>query len=106
MPRSLTEDTVSTVLLSNLIVSFEYSWFCLSNMIAWNFSRLTIILLLLNQFIIASDSDCKVFFNSVTVFVAAEKDLSSAKLYIDALETKKSKSFIGKLNRIGPAMEP
>ena len=36
----------------------------------------------------------------------ADKELSSLKLYIDALETKKNKSFIKKLNRIGPVMEP
>ena len=36
----------------------------------------------------------------------ADKELSSAKLYIDALETKKNKSFIENLNRIGPVMEP
>ena len=35
----------------------------------------------------------------------ADKELSSAKLYIDALETKKNKSFIEKLNRTGPVME-
>ena len=75
-------------------------------MIAWNFSGLTIILLFLNQFIITSDSDCEVFFNSVTVFAAIDKELSSAKLYIDALETKKNKPFIEKLNGISPVMEP
>ena len=75
-------------------------------MITWNFSGLTIILLFLNQFIITSDSDCKVFFNSVTDFAEADKELSSAELYIDALETKRNKSFIEKLNRIGPVMVP
>ena len=75
-------------------------------MIAWKFSGLTIILLFLNQFIITSGSGWKVIFNSVTVFAAADKELSSANLHIDALETKKNKSFIEKLNRIGPAMEP
>ena len=35
----------------------------------------------------------------------ADKGLSSAKLYIDALKTKKSKSFIEKLNGIGSVME-
>ena len=34
-------------------------------MIAWN-------LLFLNQFVITSDSDCKVFFSSPTVFVEAD----------------------------------
>ena len=65
-------------------------------MIAWNFSGLTIILSFLNQFIITSDSDYKVFFDSVTVFAASDKELSSAKLYYDALETKKNKSFMAK----------
>ena len=46
------------------------------------------------------------FFNSVTVFAAANKELSSAKLCIDALETEKNKSFIEKLKRVGPVMEP
>ena len=36
----------------------------------------------------------------------ADKELSSATLYFDAHETKKNKSFIEKLNRIGLAMEP
>ena len=45
-------------------------------------------------------------FNSVTLFAAADKELPSAKLCIDALETKKNKSFIEKLNRIGAAIEP
>ena len=49
---------------------------------------------------------CKVFFNSAAVFAIAHKELPSAKLYIDALETKKKKSFIEKLNRIHPIMEP
>ena len=53
---------------------------------------------------ITSELDCKVFFNSVTVFTAADKELPSAKLYIDAFETKKNKSFIKKLNRIGPLL--
>ena len=74
-------------------------------MIAWDFSGLTIILLFLNRFIITSDSDCKVFFNSVTGFAAADKELSLAKFCIDALETKKNKSFMEKLNRIGRVME-
>ena len=74
-------------------------------MIAWNFSGLPMILLFLNQFIITSNSDCKVFLNAVTVFAAADKELSSAKLYIDELETKKIKSFIEKLNTVGPVME-
>ena len=59
----------------------------------------------MNQFIIPPDSDCKLIF-TVTVFAAADKQLSSVKLYIDALETKKNKSFIEKLNRVGPVMEP
>ena len=75
------------------------------NMIAWNFYGFTIILLFLNQLIAISDSECKVFFNSVIVFAMADI-LLSAKLYIDALETKKNNSFIDKLNRIGPVMEP
>ena len=74
-------------------------------MISSTFSGLTIILLLLNQLITTSDSDCKVFFNSAAVLEMADKELSSAKLYIDALETKKNKSFIEKLNRTGPVME-
>ena len=74
-------------------------------MIASAFSGLTIILLLLNQLTTTSDSDCEVFSNSAAVFEMADKELSSAKLYIDAIETKKNKSFIGKLNRIGPVME-
>ena len=61
----------------------------------------TNILLFLNQLV-----DCQVFFNSATVFAMADKELSSLKLYIDELETKKNKSFIKKLNRIGPVMEP
>ena len=77
-----------------------------TNIFCWNFAHVSYFLLFLNQFIITSDSDCKVFFNSVTVFAAADKELSSAKLCIDALETKKNKSFIEKLNRIGPVMEP
>ena len=72
-------------------------------MIAWNFYGLTIILLFLNQLITTSDSKC--FFNSARVFAMADKGLSSAKLYIDALKTKKSKSFIEKLNGIGSVME-
>ena len=75
-------------------------------MITWNFSGLTIILLFLNQFIIISNSDWKVFFNSVTVFAAADEKLSSGKLYTDALETMKNKPLIKKLNRIGPVMKP
>ena len=46
------------------------------------------------------------FFNSAAVFAIAHKELPSAKLYIDALERKKKKSFIEKLNRIHPIMEP
>ena len=63
-------------------------------------------LLFLNQFIKTSDSDCKMLFNSVTVFAVVDKELSSTKLNIDALETKNSKSFIEKLNLIGSVMEP
>ena len=54
---------------------------------------------------ITSNSDCKAFFNSATVFAKADKELSSANLYNDTFETK-NKSFIEKLNRIGPIMEP
>ena len=46
------------------------------------------------------------FSNSAAVFAIAHKELPSAKLYIDALETKKKKSFIEKLNQIHPVMEP
>ena len=46
------------------------------------------------------------FLNSATDFAMADKELSLAKLYIDALETKKNKSSIEKLNRTGPVMEP
>ena len=60
----------------------------------------------MNQLIITFVSDYKVLFNSATVFAKADKELSSPRLYIDALETKKNKSFIEKLNRIGPVMEP
>ena len=74
-------------------------------MVAWNFSGLNIILLFLNQSITTSDSHGKVFFNSATVLAMTYKELPSAKLSIDALETKKSKSFIEKLNRVGPVME-
>ena len=49
-------------------------------MIAWNFSGLTIILLFLNQLIITSDLDCKVFFNSAIVFAEADKVLQSVYL--------------------------
>ena len=35
----------------------------------------------------------------------AHKELSSTKLYIDVLETKKNKLFVKKLNRIGPVMD-
>ena len=45
------------------------------------------------------------FFNSATVFAKAGKKLSPAKLYIDAIKTKKNKSFVEKLNKIGPVME-
>ena len=38
------------------------------------------------------------FFGAITVFAAVGKELSSAKLCIAALEGKKSKSFIKKLN--------
>ena len=69
------------------------------------FSGLAIILLFLNELITTSDSDFKVYLNSVTVFATAGKELLSVKLYIDVLETKKNKSFIEKLNRIGPFME-
>ena len=54
-------------------------------MIASTFSGLTIILLLLNQLTTTSDSDCEVFFNSAAVLEMADKELSSAKLYIDAI---------------------
>ena len=73
-------------------------------MIAWNFSGLTIILLFLNQLITTPNSDRKVVFNSLTFFAMADKGLSSLKLYIYALETKKNKSYIKKLNRIGPVL--
>ena len=62
-------------------------------------------LLFVNQ-LITSDSDCKAFFNFERVFAMADKELSSAMLYIDALKTKKNKSFIEKLNRIGPVKDP
>ena len=48
----------------------------------------------------------KVLFNSPLVFAMADKELSSLKLYTDTLETKKNKSFIEKLNKISPVMEP
>ena len=54
-------------------------------MIASTFSGLTIILLLLNQLTTTSESDCEVFFNSAAVHEMADKELSSAKLYIDAI---------------------
>ena len=75
-------------------------------MSAWIFSGLTIMLLFSKPFTIASDSDCKVFFNSATVFAMTDKELSLMKLYTDALETKKNEPFIEKLNRISPVMEP
>ena len=50
--------------------------------------------------------DCKVLLSSITAFAAPDKKLSSAKLYIDAPEAKKNKSFIKKLNRIGSVVEP
>ena len=46
------------------------------------------------------------FFNSAIVFAMADKELPSGKLYIHARETKKSKSFIEKLNKIDPVLEP
>ena len=101
---SLTEDGVSIVFLSNLIVSFN-SHVSVSH-VPWNFSKLVIILLFLNQLIIISNSDCKVFFNSAIAFPEADKVLSSAKLYLDAIETKKKKWFLEKLNRIDPVMKP
>ena len=45
------------------------------------------------------------FLNSITFFAVAGKDLSTAKLYIDTLETKKNKSFFKKWDRIGLVME-
>ena len=36
----------------------------------------------------------------------SDKELSSAKFYIDALEAKENTSFIKKLSRIGLVMEP
>ena len=71
----------------------------MSYIIAWNFSGLTIISLFLNQLITTSNSGCKIFFNSATVFEMTDKELSSAKLYIDALETKKKKSYIEKIKK-------
>ena len=75
-------------------------------MIAWNFYGLTIILLFLDQLITISDLDCKVFFDSARVFAMSDKELSSAKFYIDALVAKENTSFIEKLSRIGLVMEP
>ena len=75
-------------------------------MIGWNISGLTIVLLFSNQLITTSVSDYKVFFNSATVFAMADKELSSAKLNIDALKTKKNISIIENSYKIGPVMEP
>ena len=46
------------------------------------------------------------FVNSATFYGKAEKVLSSAKLYINVFEIKKNKSFIEKLNKIDPVLEP
>ena len=80
--------------------------FCLSNIIASNSSGFIIILLFLNAndlflLLTTSDLECFLVFNSATVFSMGDKEL-----YFDALETKKNKSFIEKLNRIGPVMDP
>ena len=53
-----------------------------------------------------SDSDSNILINLETVVVNADRVLSSAKLQRDARATNKKRSFIDRLKRIGPKMDP
>ena len=79
---------------SLIILSFEWSFFRLFTMIAWNLSWFTTILLFLNQWVIAFNLNVNV--NSETVFEEVGKVLLLEKLYTDALETRRNKWFIKK----------
>ena len=61
-------------------ISFVWSYFLLSIIMAWNFPGFTIILFSLNQFKATSYSDSKDTINSWIVFPKQTRVLSSAKL--------------------------
>ena len=79
------EDTTFIFWSSTTWHCILWSLFLLSNKRAWIFSRLTIILLFLNQSMTISDPDCNMSINSKIV---SDNVLSSAKLRSETSDTK------------------
>ena len=64
-------------------------------------SGFTTILFFLNRFMATSDSNSNILIHPKTAVANAERVLSSANLKRDARATKKKRSFIDSLKRIG-----
>ena len=99
IPKSSTKGAVLICLLSITKFSFVWSQIILSIIITWNLSGFTIIWFFLNQSVITSDSLCKILINFDIYSAKADNVLSSAKLCTGAINIKKNKSFIDKLNK-------
>ena len=74
--------------------------------IDWNLSEFTIILFVLNQFTVVSHSLRNISESSGKSLLPTYIVLSSAKFASSASLIKKNKSFIKRLKRIGPRMDP
>ena len=79
-PRTFTWDASLISLVPILKISFEWSCFLLSIIMAWIFPVFTLILFSLNQFKATSDSDSKDPIISAIVLVKQARVLSSVKL--------------------------
>ena len=103
--KKSTEFVVS-ILLPSISIECTSELPALYKITDWNFSGLTIILVLLNQSIAFSESFSKVVSSACFSFEIEEIVLSSAKLYISEFSSVVSRSFRNMLNKIAPKMEP
>ena len=105
MPNSLTDDTMvnSTPFIFNKDL---FKSFLELMIIDSNLSGFTIMLSVLNQYIVVSHSSYKISKISVKSLLPTYIVLSSAKFASSASLMKKNKSFIKRLKRIGPRIDP
>ena len=105
MPNNLTDDFIvnSTPLIFNTDLLRSFLELIT---IDWNLSGFTIILFVLNQFIAVSHSFRNISESSVKCLLPTDIVLSSAKFASSASLMKKNKSFIKRLKRIGPRIDP